>query len=248
MPRFRNRKAKFKSQKPVTEEWKSFRKGLNLLLRETELDNEELAVADNIMLVGKGVPTGRYGTATYFSANATGSVRGIGTYKSNDGTTNEIFALTDQGYLAKKDGAASSTITGQSWPSGTIIHTEQLGGETYIVADDTAFTSYDGTNLTVFSQIAAPTGLSATNFSGATGPNRVSYKVVAIGSNGGQTTPSGNYVLVNLPDDLTKSAYHLFWTAPSAATLGGYEIYRGREGDELFLASVDPNTTKLSEI
>lgn len=241
MPLFNTRTPKYKSSKAAEEEWSSFRKGLNLLLRKTELDNEEMAQADNIMLVGKGVPTGRWGTLTYFTANATGSVRGIGTYKSNDATTNEIFALTDEGYLAKKDGTGSARITGQSWPSGTDIHTEQLGGSTYIVANDTAFTSYAGAGLTVFSQIAAPTGLSATNFSGATGPNRVSYKVVAIGSNGGQTTPSTNAALGSLPDDLTKTSVHLFWSAPSAATLSGYEIYRGREGDETLLASVDPN-------
>jgi hypothetical protein len=105
-------------------------------------------------------------------------------------------------------------------------------------------TSYAGSGLTTFSKIAAPTGVGATNYSGATGTNRSSYKVVAVGANGGQTTPSTNYVLSALPDVLTTTQVHIFWTAPSCATLSGYEIYRGSEGDETFLAAIDPNTTK----
>lgn len=244
MPIFDDRIPAFKKTKEAKEEWTTFRKGLNLLLRPTELSNEEMAKADNIILVGSGVPTGRWGTTTYFTAGATGSVRGIGTYKSNSGATNEVFALTDQGYLFKKNGTSSTQISGQSWPSGSIIRTEQLGGKTYIVSENASFTSYDGTNLSVFATISAPTGLSATNFSGATGPNRVSYKVQALGSNGGQTTPSTNYVLGSLPTNLSDTEIHVFWTAPSAATYTGFELFRGKEGDETWLAQVPAGTTK----
>lgn len=247
MPRFRTRPITYKASKTVTEEWESFRKGLNLLLRQTELTNDELAVADNIMLIGKGVPTGRWGSTKYFTAGTSGTIRGLGTYKNNSGSQNEILALTDAGFLVRKNGTSSTVITGQSWPSGSIIHTEQLGGKTYIVSKDQDFTEYDGTDLAVFSQIAPPTGLSVTNFSGATGPNSQSYKVVAIGANGGQTTGSGNYVLANIPNDLTSSQYRLFWTAPSAATLEGYEIYRGRVGDETLLATVGPESTQYTD-
>jgi hypothetical protein len=181
MAQFNSQAPAYRRRKPIEAEWNSLRKGLNLLLRPTELDNEEMSQADNIMLVGKGTPTGRWGTSTYFEAGATGTIRGFGTYKSTNGTTNEIFALTDQGYLQKKNGTGSTVITGQSWPSGSIIRTEQLGGKTYVVSEDVAFTEYDGTDLSVFATISAPTGLYATNFSGASGPNRVSWKVVAVG-------------------------------------------------------------------
>lgn len=247
MPIINTREPVYKKRADVIAEWNTCRKGLNLLLRPTELKRDELAVADNIMLVGSGVPTGRWGTEVYFTANVTGSVRGFGKYKSNDGATDEFFALTDEGFLAKKNDSSYTAIAGQSWPSGSQIHTEQLGGTTYIVSDDVDFTSYAGSTLSVFSQIAAPTGLYATNYSGVTGTNRSSYKVVAIGANGGQTTPSDNYVLSTLPSTLTDTEVHLFWTAPSCATLSGYEIYRGREGDETFLAAVDPNVTQYAD-
>lgn len=243
MAQFNTNIPAFKPKKPVVEDWSDFAKGLNLILRPTELGNDELAVSDNILLTGKGVPTGRWGTLKYFTANATGTVRGFATYKSNDGSQNDILALTDEGYLAKKSGSSSTIVPGQSWPSGSIIHSEQLGGKTFLVSTEVPFVTYDGTNLTVFATISAPTGLKATNFSGATGPNTQSYEVVAIGANGGQTGPSTNYVLGSLPSDLTTTQVQLFWTAPSAATLTGYEIYRGPAGDETLLASIGPETT-----
>lgn len=240
MPIFNTRPPAYKPTKPSVAEWKSFRKGLNLLLRPTELGRDELAQADNLMLKGSGVPTGRWGTATYFTSNSSGTIRGIGTFKSNDGTTDEIFALTDEGYIAKKNGTTSTRITGASWPSGTTVHSEQLGEKTYIVSPDAPLVEYAGSSFTVFATISAPTGVSATNFSGASGANQVSYKVSVIGSNGGQSTPSTNYVLQNVPNDLSKSSYKIFWSAPSCATYSGFEIWRGTPGDETFLAAVDP--------
>lgn len=236
MPSIPKRKPKYQRRKDAVVEWKNYKKGLNLLLKPTELSNSEMSQADNIMLVGEGVPKGRWGTSKYFTANATGSVRGIGIFAQD--SANEIFALTDEGYLAKKNDDSSTLISGQSWPSGTEIQTEQLGGSTYVVSEDISFTEYDGSSLVVFATVSAPTGLTATNFSGVSGSSRISYKVVATTNTGGHTTPSTNYVLENVPDDLTFSQYHVFWSAPSALSLSGFEIYRGREGDETFLAAV----------
>jgi len=243
MPSIPTRTPPYKKRPDAEAEWNTCRKGLNLLLRPTELGRDELAKSDNIVLVGSGVPTGRWGTSLFFTANVTGTNRGFGKYKNNDATTDEIFTLTDEGYLAKKNGLSYTVITGQSWPSGSTIHSEQLGGSAYIVSEDVDFTSYAGTNMTVFSKISAPTGLSATNYSGVTGSTRLSYKIVAIGANGGQTDPSTNYVLTDAPSDIADSEYHLFWTGPSCATMGGYEIYRGKEGDETLLASTDAGVT-----
>ena len=243
MPIFNTRKVAYKPKPSINSEWESFRKGLNMLLRPTELDNEEMEEADNIILVGKGTPTGRWGTTKYFTAGATGVCRGVGTYKNIDGTTNELLALVDEGYLEKKDGTGSTTITGQSWPSGSTIHTEQLGGKTYIASKDVSFTAYDGTDLSVYATISIPTGFAATNYSGVTGTNQVSWRVLAVGSNGGQTTATASYVATDAPSVLSDTEYHLFWTAPSAASLGGYEIYRGSRGDETYLASTVAGVT-----
>lgn len=245
MPAFNTKTPEYRPRKEIVKEWKEFRKGLNLFKRPTELGNDELAVANNVMLKGSGTVTGRWGSSVYFTANATGSVRGIGDIVTS--SINQLFALTDQGYLAKRNGSSYTQINGQSWPSGSLIETAQMGTKTYIVSEDVSFTEYDGTNLSVYATIPAPTGLSATNISGASGSNRSSYVIVAVGPNGGTTTPSANYVLSDLPEPLSKTQVNLQWTAPSAASLSGYEVYRGREGNELWLAAVDPNVTAYTD-
>jgi len=243
MPSFDTRVPTFRRTGEVSVEWKTFRKGLNLLLRPTEIGFDEMAESVNLILTGSGVPTGRWGTELYFDTLAGKDVGGLGSYVSKDESQRDLLALTYDGKIVKKSGQSYSLITGQSYPTGSIARFEQLGGKTYIVSEDVPFVEYDGTNLSVYATISPPTGLSATNYSGATGSNRVSYKVVLVSANGGQTTPSTNYVLDNLPTDLSKTEVRLFWTAPSCATYSGFEIYRGKEGDETFLASTDAGVT-----
>ncbi len=240
MPQLNTRVPAFKRNKDIIVEWNTFKKGLNLLLRPTELGRDELAQADNIMLTGSGVPTGRWGTDSYFTVNATGSIRGIGTYKDTSSGLNEIFALSDQGYIAKKNGTGSTTIVGQSYPSGSIIRAEQLGGITYIVSKDRPMASYTGATLAVFATLSAPTGLKATNFSGASGTSVQSWRVTTLSTSGGETTGSTAFQLPNLPQNLSDTEIRLFWTLATGA-IQGYQIYRGIPSDETFLAAVGPS-------
>jgi len=234
----------FKRQRELSAEWDNFRKGLNLLLRPTELGRDEYAQGDNIMLIGSGVPTGRWGTSNYFTVNSTGSIRGFATYNNIASNTNEILALSDQGFIVKKNGTGSTVITGQSYPSGSIIRAEQLGGFTYLVSKDRPLTRYNGTSLDVFATISPPTIGSATNISGVSGTYIWSWVITALGANGGETNPSSRISLPNLPQDLTQTRVDVYWSAPSCATLSGYQVYRGLSGDETFLSAVGASTTK----
>lgn len=247
MPILSTKPPAYKKKRDLNAEWSNFRKGLNLLLRPTELGRDEYAQGDNIMLLGSGVPTGRWGTSEYFSINSTGSIRGLATYVDTASLTNEILGLTDEGFIAKKNGTTSTVVTGQSYPSGSIIRSEQLGGYTYFVSENRPLTRYNGVSLEVFATISPPTGLSATNFSGATGTAQYSWRVTTLGANGGETTPSTEIILQNLPTDLSKTQVNLQWTPPSAATLSGYSIYRGFPGDETFLAGVNASITRYTD-
>lgn len=243
MPALSTNPPKFSPRKSIDAEWNSFRKGLNLLLRPTELSREELSTADNILLTGSGVPTGRWGTSTLFTANATGSIRGIGTFVNTTSLTNEIIALSDQGYLVKQNGTGSTRINGISYPSGSVVRSTQLGGKTYFVSKDNAPAVYDGSTLSIFVTLSVPTGLIATNFSGASGTNLWSYRVTAFNAVG-ETTGSTAYVLNNLPQDLTLTTVKVFWTGVSGA-VAGYQVYRGLSGDETLLGSVGPSVTSF---
>lgn len=240
MPNLNTRIPAYKKNKDIVAEWDNFRKGLNLLLRPTELGRDELAQADNIMLTGSGVPTGRWGTDNYFSANTTGSIRGLGTYKNTTSGVNEIFALSDEGFLAKKNGLTSTQIIGQSYPSGSAIRAEQLGGVTYIVSKDRPMASYTGATLSIFATLSAPTGVTATNFSGSSGTSTYSWRITTLSESGGETTGSTAINLPRLPQNLTDTEVRVFWTL-ATGNISGYQVYRGILGDETFLASVGPS-------
>lgn len=239
MPIIDTQLPKYKSKAGVKIEWNSFKDGYNSLFRPTELKDTEMAQADNIMLVGSGSPTGRWGTTPYFVAGATGTVIGLGAYATGASVT-EVLAVTDSGYVTKKNGSSYTQISGQSYPSGTNVRMVQLGGYTYLASPDTTFTQYNGNILQVFATISPPTMVSVTNVSGISGTATWSWKVVALSQDGNQTSPSPNITLGNLPNDLSTTTVNIKWTGPSAASLSGFEIYRGSPGDETFLANVGP--------
>ena len=111
---FNNKVPEYKPPKDLVQDWRTFNKGLNVLLKESEIDKAELAQADNIMLKGKGVPTKRLGHKSYFTAGATGSVRGLkGFYPSGASGGNELLSITDDGYLTKKNSSSYSLLVGK---------------------------------------------------------------------------------------------------------------------------------------
>ncbi len=232
----------YKKSNEISVEWNSFKGGLNTMLRPTELKDTELAQADNIILTGSGVPTGRWGTTPYFTAGATGTVRGFGSYVTG-ASISEILALSDEGYLVKKNGSSYTRINGSSWPSGSIIRSEQLGGYSYFVNKNVAFSQYKGSTLEMFATVSKPTVVGASNISGASGSYTWSWKIAALSYSGGTTEQSEPITLGSLPQDLTRTSVNVKWNAVSALSLRGYEIYRGLQGDETYLANVGPSIT-----
>ena len=86
----------------------------------------------NLMLAGQGIPTKRWGTALYFTSSATGAVRGMsGFYQIDD--TNELLAITDEGYLRKRNGSTFTAIAGVSWASGYNVEMAQIADKMYFV-------------------------------------------------------------------------------------------------------------------
>lgn len=249
MPTLDTRIPEYKPGRTLEAEYNNFRRGLNLLERPTELDRNTLSQSDNIMLTGSGVPTGRWGTGLYFTAGSSGRVRGLFDYRDPITSTAEIFALTDEGYIQKKDGSISTVVTGQSYPSGALARGEQLGGYTYIVSDQVPMVRYDGTSIESFVTISSPIDIAATNVSGVSGPAVYSWQVIAVSETGGKTTALGNTTLVDLPQDLADTLVRVSWNAPTlnASLVAGYEIYRGTQGNERLLAAVGPSTTSYED-
>jgi len=228
--------------------WNTWRGGLNTLLRETEIQGSELVQATNLLLVGSGVPTKRWGSANYFLSGATGYGRFVFPIKdANDNI--QVLALTDWGYLVKQNNASYTQITGGSFPSGYNVEAAELNANVYIVNQQQAWYRYNFSALVNFPTLAIPTGLTQTMLSTATGLNNISWRVTALAQSGGETTASTNVLASGLPADLTKTLIRINWTAVSATSgaLAGYNIYRGPAGGEVWVGGVNNNTQTFDD-
>jgi len=234
----------YKPPKDEEFDWNQFRGGLNTLLRDTEINGAELSKADNLVLVGSGVPTKAWGTDDYFLSGATCSVRGLFGYYTS--SVNELLAITDDGYFNKKSNASYSPIAGASFASGYNAEMVQLNNNVYIANGANKLVKYDSSSLIGFATIAIPSGVSVANLSGASGVGplqTVSFRVSAE-NQVGETLASTAFSVASIQEDLTESLLRVSWTAVSAASgvLKGYVIYGYEPGSETYISRVAKDT------
>lgn len=244
------KQAKFVPSKDTDIRWSTFNGGLNTLFKPTELKPNELSQADNIMYVGFGTPTGRWGSNLYNQAGEAGRIRLLDAYYNSTTSTNSLVALTDSGYFTKKSGASYSIVTGASFPSGFNLQSVELANNIYIAAASQNFVRFNGTNLIPYISLGNPTNVSAAQLSAASGFTTYSWLITAQ-SPTGETTGSVAKTLASLPLDLTKTSVKVSWDtlAPgAAATLSGYNIYRGLPGKETLLATLSPSTVQYYDV
>lgn len=248
MPLAPLKRVQVKQTKPVVVPWKTWRKGWDVLLRETEIDPQEMVASTNLMLVGSGIPTLRWGSTLSWQAGpSNASLSGVARFilpvkDVND--NRQVLSWTDAGFLTKQSGMSYTTISGVSWASGYPMEGIELGGKVYLTNGQRPLTVYDFSTLTSFVTIPAPSGLTATNLSGATGSATFSWKITAL-SPVGETLPSNAVSLATLPQNLA-STVQISWTAVSpgaGATLVGYNVYRGLAGQETWIGQTGPTQT-----
>lgn len=233
--------------KPQEVEWSSFRRGLNLLLQDVELDKEESRRLDNLILKGSGILTQRPGTDTYFTAGTT-KTKFLSHYyaKQISGASGitEALAMTEAGFLTKKSGTSIAIIPGASYASGSRIDAAQIYNKVYLVSNSAVLRRYDGTTLASYAAIATPSIISVTKSSGTSGVFTRSWRVSAE-SDVGETLASAGISLTNVPEDFTTTNFAtLSWT--SVANAQGYVIYGRDAGNETFLTRV--NASQISFI
>lgn len=243
MPRLNIPAEAYKPAGTVEVTYEGFNGGLNTFFVDTEIKRNELSTADNIMLIGKGVATGRWGSELYFQAGS-GNVRLLDEYNNIQSSQKDLLAVTDAGYLVKQSGASYSIITGASFASGAMLSGTQLGNNYYIVSEDKNIVRYDGTNLIPYQGVSAPTISSVSALSLATGTTTWSYKITALTASG-ETLPSSAALIASQPADYTLLTNEITWATVSAASglLTGYALYRGLPGEETFIGNAGVQAT-----
>lgn len=246
MPQLNRSDVNYRGPRDLDELISDFKGGLNTLLAATEIKKNELVQADNLYLVGKGIPKKRGGTANYFltaPSVATGSqrVRGLKGIQFASGVSgvNELIALSDFGILVKKSSASYAEIPGYSYASGYNMEMVQAFNNVYLANGNNNLTYYSGVTIFPFTSQSRVTGVTATLLSGATGTFTYSWRISATNAVG-ETLASEAVTLGGLPQSLVSTFPRLNWSMSLPTTnVVSYNIYGRQSGLETFITSVN---------
>lgn len=221
-----------------------FNDGLNTIQRPTRIKPSEASELLNLMLVDDGLPSPRWGTAVYGGAiTGASKIDGFAEYVKSDGTRELI--VVGGGKVWRHTKSDDTEITGATFTAGVKAYFKQIKGFLYISNGTDPLARYDGTDLTKYVEIDAPTNVQLTGGAGVTGSGYSYYAVITALNAVGETTGSTEATIT------TKSAradwasadekMTITWTASAGATR--YQVYISDEsGYEVLLASTETNS------
>lgn len=227
----------------------NFRKGLNNFLEKNKIDDDELSVAENIRYIDNGAPQSRGGTKLFGNIQSN-VITLLANFISTSAT--EINIITGGNLKKYNIGTGNfDTIQGLTFEANAVGTSTMLGEKLYISNGIDPLTIYNGTTLTRFTSISAPTGLSATlGTSLSAGSYSYSYRVTATNDVG--ETESSTAVTVttnkrreewNFDPNSPNANFSILlsWTAVTGAK--AYNIYGVKQGSETYLDTVTTGTS-----
>lgn len=167
-----------------TKEWlfDGFNLGENTYALATEIRGSELASMINAELYGKRSIRPRRGGEKLGAGLGGNSVDGLFQYK--EGATNEILGIS--GGILKKYNSSTEvwdTVSGATFTANLRTRGVKMRGNIYFGNGTDDFTRYNGSVLSQFTAVAAPTGLAITP-QGTTGTTEYEYSVNTITDKG----------------------------------------------------------------
>lgn len=222
----------------ITIELDSFKGGTNKFANEARIGLNEALTSKNLLLVGDGQWKPRWGTA-YYGASLSDTIDGAAEYVKSDGTT-EIIAIAGGKAYSSTDGGSWTEISGATFTQDTQCYFMQISGYLYIANGTDSLARYNGTVLSTYNQISAPTGLTGTSTSSLSGSGYTYYAEVTGLNEIGETTGSteATCTVKKGRDGWTAASDKITWTWTSLSGAQRYQLYIADEsGDEVLLAS-----------
>lgn len=221
----------------IYKEIDNFRGGTNKLLNEAKLELNEALVSKNLIQVGSGEWKPRWGTQ-YYGADIGATIDGAAEYVKADGST-ETIAVSNTKAWKSTDGGTWTEITGATFTAGIQCYFMQITGFLYIANGTDNLVRYNGTTLSTYSAISAPTGLGGVRGGGLSAGSFTYYAEVTalneIGETVGSTEAS---CAVNESRDAWTSTDKITWSWNSVSNALRYQLYIADEsGDETLLTS-----------
>lgn len=236
---------KRKQAKVEEKTFDNWSKGVNTLMSSTKIRDDELSIGNNIILRDEGSPYRRPGTQTFADDPNITTAQGLFAYYNSDGTSTVL--LVGDGVAKKLVNSAWVDVPGAAFDTVSRLSGGLINNILYLGNSVDELTKYDGTTLTRFAAISAPSSSWATiGGSLASGTYSYSYRVSAF-NNISETDATSTYTIYankqrenwNPSSQTTNegNSVTVKWTTVAGAS--GYNIYGIVAGDERFLAKVD---------
>ncbi len=203
-----------------------FSGGSNSLLDEARMSSKFAVESSNMMQVQDGLWKTRWGTG-YYGPEYSATPDGASEFVKSDGTTELIVIAGGKAYKST-DGGATTELTGATFTSGLQCYFIQIAGYLYIANGTDDLVRYDGTNLTKYTEIAAPANLTASRVaSGLTSGIYTYYGQVTALNDVGETVGSTEAsITVNKSrDNWTSATDKLTWSWNSVVGADRYQLY-----------------------
>ncbi|MDD5487280.1 MAG: hypothetical protein PHW65_06990 [Dehalococcoidales bacterium] len=243
---------KLVSSKPQTRELlmsiDDFSGGTNSLIEEARMSSKFAVESTNMMQVQDGVWKTRWGT-NYYGTSHAANPDGACEYLKSDGTT-ELITIANGKAWKSTDGGSLTEITGATFTAGKQCYFLQIAGYLYIANGTDPLARYNGSTLTTYTQINAPTNLTASITSGLSSGVYTYYAEVTALNEVGETTGSTEAsIKVNkMRDNWIAGTDKVTWSWSAVAGADRYQLYLADEsGYETLLTSVEAGTTSFTD-
>ena len=218
--------------------------GVNVLLSEIRLKNNEAKEATNLMLSEDGVWKKRWGTREYLTSGLfTADLDGFTEYRKSDGTR-ELIVVAD-GKAWTVDSTGKTEITGATFTSGYACDFAQISSYLYIVNGEDVMARYDGSTLSVYGAITTPAwdGTPLTRGAGlSAGSYNYYYRVSAVNEVGETLAAAEKTIAVDiLRDDWDATA------GDEIITVGWADV-AGAKKYIVYMSDVSGYEAKLAEV
>lgn len=226
----------FKDEAPVISTQESWIRGLNTLVSATQIKPNELSEAVDIQLIEDGkIQCPRDGQSYYGSSNGSRN-HGLFSYYLSNGTKKLVRAISTK--LQVYNAGTWDDISGYTYTASKNAEAVTAYDKLYVVNGTDPLTYYDGSTITSFTAISAPTTPTVTR-TGTTGTYTYSYKITAVTAVG-ETTPSSAGTQVANVATLDNTTYMtVTWSAVTNAI--GYNVYGRKDGSWYFMAYIEGN-------
>lgn len=229
----------YKEEPTLESKQESWIRGLDTLVSATQIRPDELAEAEDIMLVEDGkVQCPRDGQA-YFGNSSGDRVTGLFNFYKSDGTKSLLRTVGTALQKYNSSTGDFDDVSGFTYTTGLNTNAITAYDSLYICNGTDKLTKYDGSSITSYTEISAPDAPTVARTAGSAGTYTFSYKITAVTAVGETTASTAGTQTLSVGTLDTDNYLTVSWSAVTDAT--GYNVYGRTDGNWKFIVYLEGN-------